>query len=72
MSNTGRHTIYKLDYTKGKMVPESVVEPITPNPERGGDWGKTGDLSNRPVNGAIREEDSIITEANGFKNITYK
>ena len=72
MSKTGRHIIYKLDFKSGKMIPESVVEPISPSPERGGDWGKTGDLSNRPISGAIKEEDSIITEVNGFKNITYK
>lgn len=70
MSNTGRYTVYKLDFKKGKMIPKQVVEPITPTPCRNADWGKT-DTTNLPSCGAIEEKDSIITKENGFKNISY-
>lgn len=64
MSNSGRMFFYDL---KGKLT--KVIEPINENPDRNSDW-KIG-VSNLPKNGSIREEDSIITEANGFKNIRY-
>jgi len=64
MSKTGRILIYNLN---GKL--EKVIEPINEHPERNADW-KTG-MSNLPEDGSIKEEDSIITEENGFKNITY-
>lgn len=51
----------------GKL--EKVIEPISPAPDRNAEWTKG--MSNAPVQGAVREEDSIITEANGFKNIRY-
>lgn len=51
----------------GKL--EKVIEPINEFPERNADWdnGAGGFASG----GGVKEEDSIITEANGFKNIRY-
>lgn len=66
MSKTGRYGVY--DLKTGKL--EKVVEPINQHPERNADWGKT-DTTNLPELGAIKEEDSIITEENGFTNIRY-
>lgn len=64
MSKTGRYFIYGLD---GKL--QKVVEPINEHPERNADW-KVG-VSNLPIDGSIKEEDSIITKENGFENIHY-
>ncbi len=62
MSKTGRYFICDLN---GKV--EKVVEPINEHPKRNADW-KIG-VSNLPTDGSITEEESIITEENGFKNI---
>lgn len=67
MSKTGRY--YVFDFKTGKL--EQVVEPISTNPERNADWGKT-DTTNLPNEGAIKEEESIIKKENGFKNIKYR
>lgn len=64
MSKTGRILHYDLN---GKL--KKVVEPINEHPERNADW-KIG-VSNLPIDGSIKEEDSIITEENGFTNIHY-
>ena len=61
MSKTGRQTVM----VEGRTF---IVEAISDHPDRGGDWGKT-DLSNHPLGGAIMEDESVITEENGFKNI---
>ena len=53
------------------------VEPIGDG--RGGDWGSynpgTGNIENKKgfdkYTGSVKVEDSIITEANGFKNIEH-
>ena len=71
MSKTGRHTVYKLCLKTRTMIPTLVIEPINEHPDRNADWGKT-DTTNLPTGGSIKEKDSIITEANGFKNIKYK
>lgn len=71
MSKTGRYVVFDLDLALGKMTPKTVVEPISKIPCRNADWGKT-DTTNLPECGSIVEEDSIITEENGFKNIRYK
>ena len=64
MSNTGRYGVYNM-FT-GKL--EKVVEPINKFPDHNADWGKT-DTTNLPTGGSVSPEESIITEANGFKNI---
>lgn len=66
MSRTGRMFFYDLN---GKLY--KVIEPINEFPDRNADWDNGIDKKNMPEVGAIREEDSIITEANGFKNIRY-
>lgn len=53
----------------GKLI--KVIEPISEFPDRNADWDNGIDHKNMPEAGAIKEEDSIITEANGFKNIRY-
>lgn len=68
MNNTGRYGVYKI--VGNKMILESVVEPINEFPDRNADWGKT-DTTNLPTGGSVTEKESIITEANGFKNIRY-
>jgi len=72
MSKSGRMMFYDVN---GKLT--KVIEPINEHPEHNADWGKgmpnlpKEGLRNFPQEGSIREEDSIITEANGFKNIRY-
>lgn len=66
MSKTGRYGVYR--FAGNKLVLESVVEPINEFPDHNADWGKT-DTTNLPTGGSVRPEESIITEANGFKNI---
>lgn len=61
-----REFVYDLETRKLKRV----IEPINEHPDRNADWQKG--MSNLPKGGAIKEEDSIITEENGFKNIRYK
>lgn len=72
MSNTGRH------YIKTKEGRVFCVEPIDNSQGKGKQkWGDidpatkkiTGKYGDKAV-GAIHEDDSIITEENGFKNIT--
>lgn len=71
MSKTGRQFIKTKD---GRRF---VVEPIMPNSTYSGKgWGDidpasgkvTGGYGNK-YKGAITEDESIITEENGFKNI---
>lgn len=61
MSREGRYTVKRGTRT-------FVVEPISKFAKKGADWGHK-DLSNRPEQGAVHPDDSIITEDNGFKNI---
>ncbi len=71
MSDTGR--FYVKSMKTGRVY---CVEPIAYHSE---DWGSvdpaTGEFMNKKgwkkYTGGIKEKDSIITEENGFKNITY-
>lgn len=61
--STGRYTV--TDLVTGKVT---VVEPISERTQKETD--KTWEKGNQAVQGgAIRREDSIITEENGFTNI---
>ena len=63
MSTTGRYWV--IDLATGHRT---CVEPISERSQRLDDM--TWDKGNHQVQGgAIRREDSIITEANGFINI---
>ena len=69
MSDTGRHFIY----VDGRTF---CVEPIDNSLGKGRKWGDldpatkkvTGHYGEKHI-GAIHESDSIITEANGYRNI---
>lgn len=71
MSDTGRYMI-----TDKKTGRRFVVEPIHGKSERPQSWGDvdpatkklTGQYGKKRI-GSISEEESIITEENGFKNI---
>jgi hypothetical protein len=65
--SSGRYVEYEIK--DGKFVPVKVVEPINEFPDRNADWDNGIDKKNLPEGGSIRPEESIITEANGFKNI---
>lgn len=67
----GRHTV--SDFASGRKF---YIEPIIPNTKYSGNWGDqnhvTGKLTgdyNGKSRGGVTEEESLITEANGFKNI---
>lgn len=72
MSDSGR--FYVIDNKTGRKF---VIEPIDEN-QHPADWGDvdpvtkklTGHYGEKNV-GGIREEDSIITKENGFKNWIY-
>ncbi len=66
MSKSGRMFFYDQ---KGKLT--KVIEPINEFPDRNADWDNGIDKKNMPEFGSIKENESIITEANGFKNIRY-
>ena len=67
---TGKHVVYSP--RTGKRY---YIEPIGDG--RGGDWGSynpaSGNIEHKKgdgkYTGSIKEEDSVITEENGFKNI---
>ena len=67
---TGKHIVYSI--RTGRRY---YIEPIGDG--RGGDWGSynpgTGNIEHKKgdgkYTGSVKEEDSVITEANGFKNI---
>lgn len=61
MSATGRYT---MCLPNGRKL---TVEPIKERVERALDWTNGGIV--KPTGGAVPPEASIITEANGYKNI---
>lgn len=69
-NETGKHIVHS--YRTGKKY---FIEALGDG--RGGDWGSynpgTGNIEHKKgdgkFTGSIREEDSVITEENGFKNI---
>jgi len=69
MSHTGRFYV-----TIGERT--FCVEPIDKHVGRGSDWGDVDPVTKKVTGsygekypGAVHPDDSIITEANGFKNI---
>lgn len=69
MSHTGRFYV-----TIGKRT--FCVEPIDKSVGRGSDWGDVDPVTKKLTGsygekypGAVHPDESIITEANGFKNI---
>jgi hypothetical protein len=64
--NTGRYF-----YTDLKTGRRFCIEPISARNEKIEDKTWTNGGIDQVKGGSISEEDSIITEENGFKNITY-
>ncbi len=72
IGENGRHLVYST--RTGKTY---VIEPIKPNENYRVTWGDIDPASKKVTgnygvkyDGAVTEKESIITEDNGFKNIT--